>query len=148
MAQPSPRRSPSKSWNSSCMIDPETIIDRRYRVISRVGSGGMADVYLAQDTLLGRQVAVKVLHHQFAEDQEFVERFKREASAAAGLSHPNIVGVFDRGEWDGTYYIAMEYVSGRSLKALVREVGALEPSVAIDIVVQVLHAARFAHKRG
>src|SRR5438552_2407431 len=108
----------------------------------------MAEVYLAQDQLLGREMAVKVLHHHFAADQEFVERFRREASAAGGLSHPNIVGVFDRGEWAGTYYIAMEYVAGRSLKTLVRDVGALEPAVAIDIVVQVLHAARFAHKRG
>ncbi len=74
----------------------------------------MADVYLAEDQLLGRQVAVKVLHHHFAEDQEFVERFRREASSAAALSHPNIVGIFDRGEWNGTYYIAMEYV-GRPL---------------------------------
>src|SRR5438552_17473027 len=109
------------------MIEAETIIDGRYRVVRRIGSGGMAEVYLAQDQLLGREVAVKVLHHHFAVDQEFVERFKREASAAAGLSHPNIVGVFDRGEWNDTYYIAMEYVDGRSLKALVREVGAREP---------------------
>ena len=98
------------------MIEPKTIIDGRYSVVSRLGSGGMADVYLAEDQLLGRQVAVKVLHHHFAEDQEFVERFRREASSAAGLSHPNIVGIFDRGEWNGTYYIAMEYVAGRSLK--------------------------------
>jgi serine/threonine-protein kinase len=130
------------------MIEPETIIDGRYRVISRLGSGGMADVYLAHDQLLGRNVAVKVLHHHFAEDQEFVERFRREASSAAALSHPNIVGIFDRGEWDGTYYIAMEYVSGRSLKALVRERGPLDPATSIDIVVQILLAAQFAHRRG
>ncbi len=130
------------------MIDPETIIDGRYRVISRLGSGGMADVYLAQDQLLGRDVAVKVLHHHFAEDQEFVERFRREASSAAALSHPNIVAIFDRGEWNGTYYIAMEYVAGRPLKAVVREQGALDPAAAIEIVVQILRAARFAHKRG
>jgi serine/threonine-protein kinase len=130
------------------MIDPETIIDGRYRVLSRLGSGGMADVYLAQDQLLGREVAVKVLHHHFAEDQEFVERFKREASSAAGLSHPNIVAIFDRGEWNGTYYIAMEYVAGRSLKALVRETGPLEPALAIETVIQILRAARFAHRRG
>ena len=98
--------------------------------------------------LLGRRLAVKVLHHHFAEDQEFVERFRREASSAAGLSHPNIVGIFDRGEWDGTYYIAMEYVPGSSLKALVRERGPLDPVVAIDIVTQILQAARFAHARG
>jgi beta-lactam-binding protein with PASTA domain/predicted Ser/Thr protein kinase len=130
------------------MIEPETIIDGRYRVISRLGSGGMADVYLAEDQLLGRQLAVKLLHHHFAEDQEFVERFRREASSAAGLSHPNIVAIFDRGEWNGTYYIAMEYVAGRSLKTVVREQGALDPAAAIDIVTQVLRAARFAHKRG
>ncbi|MGH2902451.1 MAG: Stk1 family PASTA domain-containing Ser/Thr kinase [Solirubrobacteraceae bacterium] len=130
------------------MVEPETIIDGRYRVISRLGSGGMADVYLAEDQMLGRQLAVKLLHHHFAEDQEFVERFRREASSAAGLSHPNIVAIFDRGEWNGTYYIAMEYVAGRSLKTVVREQGALDPAAAIDIVTQVLRAARFAHKRG
>jgi eukaryotic-like serine/threonine-protein kinase len=130
------------------MIEPETIIDGRYRVISRLGSGGMADVYLAQDQLLGRDVAVKVLHEHFAEDHEFVERFRREASSAAALSHPNIVGIFDRGEWNGTYYIAMEYVAGRSLKTIVREEGALDPDRAIGIVVQILRAARFAHRRG
>jgi serine/threonine-protein kinase len=130
------------------MIEPETIIDGRYRVISRLGSGGMADVYLAQDQLLGREVAVKVLHHHFAEDHEFVERFRREASSAAALSHPNIVGIFDRGEWNGTYYIAMEYVAGRSLKTIVREQGPLDPALAIDIVIQILRAARSAHRRG
>jgi beta-lactam-binding protein with PASTA domain len=130
------------------MIDPDTIIDGRYRVISRLGSGGMAEVYLAEDQLLSRQLAMKVLHHHFAEDQEFVERFRREASSAAGLSHPNIVGIFDRGEWNGTYYIAMEYVAGRSRKEVVRELGALDPATAIDIVTQILRAARFAHKRG
>jgi beta-lactam-binding protein with PASTA domain/predicted Ser/Thr protein kinase len=130
------------------MIDPETIIDGRYRVISRLGSGGMADVYLAQDQLLGREVAVKVLHHHFAEDHEFVERFRREASSAAALSHPNIVGIFDRGEWNGTYYIAMEYVAGRSLKTIVREQGPLDPAAAIDIVIQILRAARSANRRG
>ncbi|HEV2981558.1 MAG TPA: Stk1 family PASTA domain-containing Ser/Thr kinase [Solirubrobacteraceae bacterium] len=130
------------------MVEPDTIIDGRYRVISRVGSGGMADVYLAEDELLGRQVAVKVLHHHFAEDQEFVERFRREASSAAALSHQNIVAIFDRGEWQGTYYIAMEYVAGRSLKSIVREQGALEPALAIDITCQILQAARFAHRHG
>jgi beta-lactam-binding protein with PASTA domain len=130
------------------MIEPGTLIDGRYEVLERVGSGGMADVYLASDQLLGRKVAVKVLHHRFAEDQEFVERFRREASSAAGLSHPNVVSIFDRGEWDGTYYIAMEYLPGRTLKAIVRQRGALEPAVAIDVVVQILRAARFAHRRG
>ena len=130
------------------MVEPGTLVDDRYRVSSRLGSGGMADVYLAHDTLLGREVALKLLHHRFSEDQEFVERFRREASSAAGLSHPNVVAVFDRGEWDGTYYIAMEYLPGRSLKAVVREHGPLSPGDAIDIVVQILLATRFAHRRG
>ncbi|MEA2298579.1 MAG: eukaryotic-like serine/threonine-protein kinase, partial [Solirubrobacteraceae bacterium] len=129
-------------------LEEATMIDERYRVVSRIGSGGMADVYCCEDLQLGRQVAVKLLHRRFAEDQEFVERFRREASSAASLSHPNVVGVFDRGEWDGTYYIAMEFLAGRQLKALIRETGALEPRQAIDIAMQVLSAARFAHQRG
>jgi eukaryotic-like serine/threonine-protein kinase len=129
-------------------VEAGTVVDGRYRAVSRLGSGGMADVYLAQDTLLGRQVALKLLHHRFAEDQEFVERFRREASSAAGLSHPNVVSVYDRGEWDGTYYIAMEYLPGRSLKAVVREHGPLESNDAIDITIQILLALRFAHRRG
>ncbi|HEY7952456.1 MAG TPA: Stk1 family PASTA domain-containing Ser/Thr kinase [Solirubrobacteraceae bacterium] len=130
------------------MIEPGTIIDGRYEVLSRIGSGGMADVYLARDALLGRQVALKLLQHRFAQDQEFVERFRREASSAAGLSHPNVVAIFDRGEWDGTYYIAMEYLPGRTLKTLVREEGPMDPASAIEIVIQILRAAKFAHKRG
>ena len=93
-------------------IARDTLIDGRYRVVNRIGSGGMADVYCADDTQLGRKVALKLLHPRFAEDDEFVERFRREASSAAGLQHPNVVAVFDRGEWDGTYYIAMEYLAG------------------------------------
>ncbi len=130
------------------MVEAGTVIDGRYEVLSRIGSGGMADVYLAQDALLGRQVALKLLQHRFAQDQEFVERFRREASSAAGLSHPNVVSIFDRGEWDGTYYIAMEYLPGRTLKAMVREEGPMDPASAIEIVIQILRAAKFAHKRG
>jgi eukaryotic-like serine/threonine-protein kinase len=129
-------------------IERDTVIDERYRVLDRLGSGGMADVYCAEDTQLGRKVAVKLLYRRFAEDEEFVERFRREASSAAGLQHPNIVGVFDRGEWDGTYYIAMEYLKGQTLKQLVREHGAMPPDLAVDITIQVLRAAKFAHKRG
>src|SRR5215216_1859765 len=129
-------------------IARDTIVDGRYRVISRLGSGGMADVYLAEDTQLGRRVALKLLYRRFAEDAEFVERFRREASSAAGLQHPNVVQVFDRGEWDGTYYIAMEYLQGHTLKQLVREHGAMPPDLAVDITIQVLRAAKFAHKRG
>src|SRR2546422_8916899 len=129
-------------------LAPETVVDQRYQVQSRIGSGGMADVYCAEDLQLGRKVALKLLHQRFAEDAEFVERFRREASAAAGLQHANVVGVYDRGEWDGTYYIAMEYLEGHTLKQLVQAQGPLEPALAIDIVIQILKAARFAHKRG
>ena len=129
-------------------LEPDTVIDDRYRVVKRLGSGGMADVYCAEDSQLGRRVALKVLHMRFAEDREFVERFHREASSAAGLQHPNIVAIFDRGEWDGTYYIAMEYVEGRTLKEVVREKAFAPPEAAIDITLQILRAARYAHKRG
>jgi len=124
------------------------MVDGRYRIIRRLGSGGMADVYCAEDTQLGREVALKLLYRRFAEDDEFVERFRREASSAAALQHPNVVQVFDRGGWDGTYYIAMEFLHGRNLKQIVRDHGALDPALAVDIVIQILKAARFAHRRG
>src|SRR4051794_35446938 len=108
----------------------------------------MADVYCAEDEQLGRRVAVKLLYRHLAEDVSFVERFRREASSAAGLQHPNIVSIFDRGEWDGTYYIAMELIRGRTLKDIVRERGPAPPDAAVDIVLQILRAARFAHQRG
>src|SRR5215218_10941097 len=129
-------------------IAPDTLVDGRYRIIRRLGSGGMADVYSAEDTQLGREVALKVLYRRLAEDDEFVERFRREASAAAGLQHPNVVQVFDRGEWDGTYYIAMEFLPGRSLKEAVRDDGPLDPDAAVEITLGVLKALRFAHRRG
>jgi eukaryotic-like serine/threonine-protein kinase len=129
-------------------VTRDTIIDGRYRVIKRLGSGGMADVYCAEDQQLGRRVALKLLYRHFAEDEQFVERFRREASSAAGLQHPNIVGIYDRGEWNGTYYIAMEYIEGRTLKDVIRERGPAPPEAAVDIVLQILRAARFAHQRG
>jgi len=129
-------------------LAPETIVDQRYQIVSRIGSGGMADVYCAQDLQLGRKVALKLLYRRFAEDEEFVERFRREASSAAGLQHANVVGVYDRGEWDGTYYIAMEYLEGQSLKQLITERGPLPSLEAIDVAEQILRAARFAHRRG
>jgi beta-lactam-binding protein with PASTA domain/predicted Ser/Thr protein kinase len=129
-------------------VERDTIIDGRYRVLKRLGSGGMADVYCAEDQQLGRRVALKLLYRHLSEDVQFVERFRREASSAAGLQHPNIVSIFDRGEWDGTYYIAMEYVEGRTLKDVVRERGPAPDEAAVDIVLQVLRAARFAHQRG
>ena len=128
--------------------DTSTIIDGRYRVLHRVGSGGMADVVCAEDLQLGRKVAIKLLHRRFAQDEEFVERFRREASSAAGLQHPHVVAVYDRGAWDDTYYIAMEYLEGRTLKKLVQEEAPLAAARAIDLTIQILRAARFAHKRG
>jgi serine/threonine-protein kinase len=127
---------------------PNTLIDGRYKVLSRLGSGGMADVFLVQDEQLGRKVALKLLHGRFAADPDFVERFRREAQSAAGLQHPNVVGIYDRGTFDDTYYIAMEYLPGRSLKQLIRQEAPLDPVRAIDITIQILRAARFAHRRG
>jgi len=121
-----------------------SVFDGRYRLARRIGSGGMADVWLADDTHLQRQVAIKILHKRFAQDREFVERFRREAEAAAGLHHPNIVSVFDRGEVAGTYYIAMQYVEGRSLKELID--AGLTPEQASALIIQVLEAAKFAHR--
>ncbi len=127
---------------------PNTLIDGRYKVISKLGSGGMADVVLAEDEQLSRKVALKLLHERFAADPDFVERFRREAQAAAGLQHPNVVAVYDRGSYEDTYYIAMEYLPGRSLKQLIREEAPVDPIRAIDITLQILKAARFAHRRG
>ena len=122
------------------------VVDGRYTVLQRIGSGGMADVWLADDSHLQRQVALKVLHARFAQDREFVERFRREAEAAAGLQHPNVVAVFDRGEVDGTYYIAMQYLEGRSLKQVID--AGLTPEQAAGLIRQVLEGARFAHRHG
>jgi eukaryotic-like serine/threonine-protein kinase len=124
------------------------LVDSRYRVLSRLGAGGMADVFLAEDQQLGRKIALKLLHRRFAEDPGFVERFRREAQAAAGLQHPNVVSVYDRGAHDGNYYIAMEYLPGRSLKRLIREEAPLDPLRAIEITIQMLKAGRFAHRHG
>ena len=123
-----------------------SIVDKRYRVLRRLGSGGMADVWLAEDAHLQRQVALKVLHSRFLQDQQFVERFQREAEHAAGLQHPNIVAVFDRGQDAGVNYIAMRYVEGPTLKELIER--GLTPEQAAAQVRQVLEGARFAHRNG
>ncbi|MEX2106404.1 MAG: PASTA domain-containing protein [Solirubrobacterales bacterium] len=127
-------------------VNEGSVVDGRYRVLSRLGSGGMADVWLAEDTHLQRRVALKVLHRRFAQDREFVERFRREAESAAGLQHPNVVAVYDRGEFEGNYYIAMQYVEGPTLKELIDS--GLSPEQAVSLVRQVLEAARFAHRNG
>ncbi len=125
-----------------------TLFDGRYRVIRRLGSGGMANVYLAEDEELGRRVAIKVLDEKHAMDEQFIERFRREAKNAASLSHPNIVSIYDRGEAEGTYYIAMEYIEGRTLKELIVARGPLPVDQAVAYARQILGAVRFAHKKG
>ena len=108
----------------------------------------MADVWLAEDQELGRRVAVKILHERYANDEQFVERFRREATHAAGLSHPNIVSIYDRGVADGSYYIVMEYIEGRTLKELIVTRGPCPVPVAISYTRQILAALRYAHKNG
>jgi eukaryotic-like serine/threonine-protein kinase len=125
-----------------------TLFDGRYRIVRKLGSGGMANVYLAEDQELGRRVAIKILNDRHAGDDQFVERFRREAKNAAALSHPNIVSIYDRGEAEGTYYIAMEYLEGRSLKELIVARGPAPTAIAIDYARQILAALRFAHRNG
>ena len=125
-----------------------TIFAGRYRLERKLGGGGMADVWLAEDQELGRKVAIKMLHDRYANDTQFVERFRREATHAAGLSHPNVVSIFDRGEAGGSYFIVMEYVEGRTLKELIVTRGPCPVPVAISYVRQVLAALRYAHRNG
>src|SRR5215212_9775387 len=124
------------------------VFDRRYTIERKLGAGGMANVYLAEDGELGRRVAIKILNDRHAHDEQFVERFRREAKNAAGLSHPNIVSIYDRGEAEGTYYIAMEYLEGRTLKELIVTKGPTPIAVAIDYTRQMLAALGFSHKNG
>jgi eukaryotic-like serine/threonine-protein kinase len=125
-----------------------TLFDGRYRILRKLGSGGMANVYLAEDEDLGRRVAIKILNDRYANDELFIERFRREAKSAAALSHPNIVSIYDRGEAEGTYYIAMEVIEGRSLKELILTRGPLPIGQAIAYTFEILDALRFAHRHG
>jgi tRNA A-37 threonylcarbamoyl transferase component Bud32 len=126
----------------------ETVVDDRYSLVRALGDGGMARVYLAHDEILNRDVALKVLREQFADDEEFAKRFKREALSAAALSHPNIVSVYDRGQEAGTSYIVMEYVSGGTLKERISRGGPLDPKAATSIALQIAEALQAAHERG
>ena len=127
-------------------LAPDTMVGSRYKLIRRIGAGGMADVWCADDEMLNRRVALKFLLERYASDEQFVERFRREAAAAAGLQHPNIVSVYDRGEHEGRPFIVMEYIEGASLKELIER--GLTGGEAIEIVRQVLAGARFAHSKG
>ena len=123
-------------------------ISDRYQIIKSIGEGGMANVYLAYDTILDRNVAVKVLRGDLSNDEKFVRRFQREALAASSLSHPNIVEVYDVGEDNGEYYIVMEYVPGQTLKELIHKRGALHYVEAVDVMKQVVSATAKAHSIG
>src|ERR1700731_4000057 len=124
----------------------DSLFDGRYKIVRKLGTGGMANVYLAEDQELGRRVAIKILDDRHANDDQFVERFRREAQNAAGLNHPNIVSIFDRGQGESTYYIAMEFLDGRTLKELLVRNGPTPPQIAIDYARQILAGLGFAHR--
>ena len=127
------------------MVTKGQKINDRYEVIKSIGEGGMANVYLAYDTILDRNVAIKVLRGDLANDEKFVRRFQREALSASSLSHPNIVAMYDVGEDDGLYYIVMEYIEGKTLKQLLKKRGSLTLSEAIDIMLQLTDGMAHAH---
>ena len=127
------------------MITKGQKINDRYEIIKSIGEGGMANVYLGHDTILDRNVAIKVLRGDLANDEKFVRRFQREALSASSLAHPNIVEMYDVGEDDGTYYIVMEYVDGKTLKQLLKKRGTLTLSEAIDIMSQLTDGMAHAH---
>src|SRR3954465_14146128 len=126
----------------------ERVYNGRYELVRHIARGGMAEVYLAHDNLLDRPVALKVLFPELSVDRSFVERFRREAQAAANLSHPNIVSVYDWGEEENTYFIVMEYVDGRPLSSLLKSEGTLLPDRAAGICAEVAGALEFAHRNG
>ena len=127
------------------MINKGELIDNRYKIIKSIGEGGMANVYLAWDTILEREVAVKILRGDLAEDEKFIRRFQREANSASSLRHPNIVEMYDVGEDNGKYFIVMEYVDGKTLKSLIKKRGALNLNEAIDIMLQLASGIACAH---
>src|SRR5438552_4230395 len=124
------------------------VFSNRYEIQSEIAQGGMAEVYLARDQLLNRPVAMKALFPEYAREPSFVERFRREAQAAANLNHPNIVAIYDWGQEDGTYFIVMEYVEGRALRDLIRSEAPLDPNQAAEITAEIASALAFAHRNG
>lgn len=118
----------------------------RYKILDMIGGGGMANVYLAHDMILDRDVAVKVLRMDFAEDEEFIRRFHREAQSATSLAHPNIVNIFDVGEEDTIYYIVMEYVDGQTLKQYIQQYSPIRIDDALEIMKQLTSAISHAHQ--
>ena len=127
------------------MLSKGQKINDRYEIVKSIGEGGMANVYLARDTILDRKVAVKILRGDLADDEKFVRRFQREALSASSLSHPNIVEIYDVGEDDGNFYIVMEYIEGKTLKQLIKKRGVLSLPETIDIMMQLLDAIANAH---
>ena len=127
------------------MINKGELIDNRYKIVKSIGEGGMANVYLAWDTILERDVAVKILRGDLSNDEKFIRRFKREANSASSLRHPNIVEMYDVGEDNGRYFIVMEYVDGKTLKSLIKKRGALNLTEAIDIMMQLTSGIACAH---
>src|SRR5436190_17769114 len=126
----------------------ESMLGGRYRIEGRLGAGGMAEVFRGFDTVLNRQVAIKILAPQYARDASFVDRFRREAQAAARLNHPNVVAVYDSGSDDGTHFIVMEFVEGRTLADFLAKGGKLDPAKAIEIGERVADALEAAHAQG
>src|SRR3954471_2752529 len=124
------------------------VYNGRYEIVQHLARGGMAEVFLARDLLLDRPVAIKVLFPEFAADRSFVERFRREARSAANLNHPNIVSVFDWGEEEGTYFIVMEYVDGRSVASILATEGPLHSQRAAEVTSDIAAALGFAHRNG
>src|SRR6202167_3047472 len=129
-------------------VEVPKVFSNRYELTHSIARGGMAEVFLARDRLLDRPVALKILFPELSVDRAFVERFRREAQAAANLSHPNIVPVYDWGEDDGTYFIVMEFIDGRALSSILRSAGPMHPDRAAEIGADVAQALAYAHRHG
>ena len=127
------------------MIAKGDLVNDRYEILKLIGEGGMANVYLAHDEILNRQVALKVLRGDLSNDDKFIRRFQREAKSVSDLSHPNIVEIYDVGEEEGQHYIVMEYIEGKTLKQLLKKRGTLTLSESIDIMLQLTDGMAHAH---